>query len=128
MPRPRGYVHAIAIEIVTVDDQVAKMQADAEHDGDVLGLFPVGLGHGLLKFDGGVKCIHSAWKLDQRTVARQLDQPAAVPSQCRLQALGAMALEPGQSAVLVPAHEARVASDIRRQNSRQSTYNPLARH
>ena len=92
----------------------------------VLGLVPVGLGHGLLELDGRAERVHGAGELDQRTVARQLDQPAAVAGQCRLQALGAMGLQPGQRAVLVAAHQARVANDIRRQDRRQSPYNPLA--
>ena len=36
--QPRRDVHAIAVEVVAIDDQVAEMQADAEHDGGVLGL------------------------------------------------------------------------------------------
>ena len=86
------HVHAVAVEVFAFHDQIAKVQADPEHDARVFRLVAVGFGHGLLECDSGAKCIHSAWKLDQRTVARQLDQPAAVPSQCRLQTLGAMGL------------------------------------
>ena len=41
----------------------------------------------LLKLDGGAKRIDGAGKLDQRSVARQLDQPPAVASQYGLQTL-----------------------------------------
>ena len=51
--QPRRHVHAIAIEILAIDDQVAQVQADAEDDGCVHGLVPVGLGHCLLELDGG---------------------------------------------------------------------------
>ena len=61
----------------------------------VFRLVAVGFSHGLLECDSGVKCIHSAWELDQRTVARQLDQPAAVASKSRLKTLGAMGFQPG---------------------------------
>ena len=39
-----------------------------------------------------------------------------------------MGLEPGKRTVLVAAHQARVANDIRRQDRCQSPYNPLVRH
>ena len=85
--QPRGDVHAIAVEIVAVDDQVAEVQADAEHDGGVLGLIPIGFGHRLLELDGGAKRIDGAGELDQRAVARQLDQPATMAREDRLQPL-----------------------------------------
>ena len=68
--QPRRNIHAIAIEIVAIDDQVAEMQADAEYDGRVLGLVPVGFDHGLLELDGRAKRIHGAGKLGQGAVAR----------------------------------------------------------
>ena len=86
----------------------------------------IGFGHCLLELDGGAKRIHGAGELDQRAVARQLDQPAAVASQDRLQPLCAMGLQPGKRAVLIPAHQPRVAHDICRKDGRQSPYNPLA--
>ena len=48
-----GDVDAIAVEVVTVDDQVAQVQAHSEHERSVCRLVAVGLGHGLLKFDCG---------------------------------------------------------------------------
>ena len=36
--QPRRYVHAIAVEIVAIHDQVAEMQTDSEHDAGVLRL------------------------------------------------------------------------------------------
>ncbi len=125
--QPGRHVHAIAVEIVAVDDQVAEVQADPEHDGGVLGLVAIGVGHGLLELDGRAQRIDRAGKLDQRTVAGQLDQPAAVAGQRRFEAFSPVGLEPGKRAVLVTAHQARVANDIRRQNSRQSPYHALAR-
>ena len=68
--QPGRDVHAVAVEIVAIDDQVAEMQADPEHDGGVLGLVPVGLGHGLLELDGRAQRIHGAGELGQRAVAR----------------------------------------------------------
>ena len=46
----------------------------------VFGLVPIGLGHGLLELDGGAQRIDGARKLDQGTIAGQLDQAAAMPA------------------------------------------------
>jgi hypothetical protein len=50
--RPGRHVNAIAIQIVAIDDQVAEVQTDPEHDGSIVWLVPVGLGHGLLELNG----------------------------------------------------------------------------
>ena len=118
--QPRRDVHAVAIEIVAIDDQVAEVQADPEHDGGVLGLVPVGLGHGLLELDGRAQRIDGAGELDQCTVAGQLDQPAAVAGQCRLEPLLAMLPQARKRAALVAAHQAGVADDVRSDDRRQS--------
>ncbi len=124
--QPCRHVDAIAVEIVAFDDQVAEMQPDAENNGGVLGLILIGFGHYLLELNSGAKRINSAGKLDQRTVARQFDQPPAMTRQNWLQPFRPMGLQPGQGAVLIPAHQPRVAHDIRRKDGRQSPYNPLA--
>ena len=51
-----------------------------------LGLVPIGLGHGLLELDGSAQRIDGARKLDQGTIAGELDQAAAMAGQHRFQA------------------------------------------
>ncbi len=70
--QPRGDVDTVAVEVVTVDDQIAQVQSDAEDDGRVFGLVPVGLGHGLLEFDNRAEGVYCARELEQRAVAGQL--------------------------------------------------------
>ena len=48
---PRSDVHAVTVEVVTVDDQIAEMQAEAEHDPFGFRTFLVGVGHSLLELD-----------------------------------------------------------------------------
>ena len=57
-----GYIDAIAVEVLTLDDQVAQMQANAEDQALRLG--SVGLAHRLLELDGGgfKLCLHQAGK------------------------------------------------------------------
>ena len=64
--------------------------------------------------------IDGAGELDQRAIAGQLDQPAAMPGQCGLEPLGAMVPQARQRAALVPAHQAGVADHIGRNDGRQS--------
>jgi hypothetical protein len=47
-----GDVHAIPVQIVSLDDQVAQVQAHTELEGDVGRLVGVGLGHSLSELDG----------------------------------------------------------------------------
>jgi len=102
----RRYVHALAVKVIAIDDQIAKVQADPEHDARVFRLVAVGFSHGLLECDSGVQCIHSAWELDQRTVARQLDQSPSVARKRRFKTLGAMSLQASDGAGLVVAYQA----------------------
>ena len=81
--------------------------------------------------DGSVRCtdrIYRIGELNQCTIASQLGQPAAMARQYRLQAFGTMELEASKRTVLVASDQARVASDIRRQNSCQSADNPFSGH
>jgi hypothetical protein len=121
-------VDPIAVKVFAIDDQVAKMKPDPEHDGSVLSLMPIGLGHDLLELNGCTDLIYRTGELNQCTIASQLDQPAAMGRQYRLQAFGKMEPEASKRTVLLASHQARVASDIRRQNSCQSSHNPFSGH
>jgi hypothetical protein len=46
-----GNVHAVTVEIISIDDQVADVQTDAEHDLFGFRTFPVRVAHGLLEFN-----------------------------------------------------------------------------
>lgn len=126
--QPRRDIHTIAVEIFAIYDQVAEVQSDREHDGDIRGLLSVRVSHGLLEFDGSAECVHGAGKLDQSAVTDQLDQAAAVSGQRRFEPLGTVGLQPRKGAILVATHKTRVACDISRQNCRQPPYHPVAGH
>jgi hypothetical protein len=61
--QPSRYVHPIAIEIVTLDDDIAKMQADSKDDSFGFGTVAVRVGNGLLEFDRRRQCIDCAGEL-----------------------------------------------------------------
>jgi hypothetical protein len=52
---PDRDVHAIAVQLVVVDDEVAEVQADAEHDGAVRRLTAIDVEHRLLDPDGSAQ-------------------------------------------------------------------------
>ena len=84
--QPGGDVHAIAVEVIAIDDQVAQVQAHAEHEAQLsAGMLAVGLGHGLLELDSGAQRIDCAGELDQSPVAGQLDQTPSVFRQNRIE-------------------------------------------
>ena len=68
---------------------------------------------GLLELDGRAQGVDGAGKLGQRPVARQLDQPAAVAGQCRLEPLLAMVPQARKRAALIPPHQAGVTDYVR---------------
>jgi hypothetical protein len=70
------------------------------------------LSHSLLELDGGAKGINGAEKLNQSTVAGQLDQTATVFRQDRIEMLGTVLAQACQCAALVPSHEAGVANNV----------------
>ena len=88
--QPGRDVDAIAIKVVAVDDQVAKVQADAEHDGGVLGRSRLASAMACWNSMAALSGIDRTGELRQDTVAGQLDQPAAVAGQRRLQTLRPM--------------------------------------
>ena len=126
--QPRGDVHAIAVKIVTIDDQVAQVQAHAEHKRSVGRLVAVGLGHGLLKLDSGAQRINGAGKLDQGAVAGQLDQPPSVFRQHRIEVFGTVLAQARQRPALVTPHQAGVADNVCSNDCRQFALLTRQRH
>ena len=117
-----GNVDTIPEDIVVVDDDVPDMDADPEFDPFVLRQGGVLLGHAALDFNGTAYRIHRTGKLDEHSVARSLDDPAAMGGDCGIDEGLSDRLEPGQRAFLVGTHEAAVPGDIRRQHRCQSPF------
>jgi hypothetical protein len=109
---PCGDVDAIAIEVVVLDDHVAKIDADAQFDAGVSTDAGVPLGHRLLHRDGAAHRINDARKLDQHAVAGGLDDAAAMLGYLRVDELMAQCLEAFERAFFVRSHQPRVARHI----------------
>ena len=89
---PDGDVHAIAVYVVVLDDQVTQMHANAKHHSGVRGLVAVGFRHGLLELNGSAKRAHGTGELHQRAVAGQFDQSPTMAGERRFEAFGHVAL------------------------------------
>jgi hypothetical protein len=63
-----GNLNAIPVEVVTIDDQVTKMQADSKHDAGVLSLIAIRFGYGLLEFNRRCERVDGAAKFGERTI------------------------------------------------------------
>ena len=78
MLQPRGNVHAVAVDVAVLDDDVAEIDADAEADAPHLRLVRLGPGHRSLYGHGAGHGLDDTRELAQGTVAHELDNPAAV--------------------------------------------------
>src|SRR5260370_16606092 len=86
---PCGDVDAVAVEVVTLDDNVAEIDPDAQFDAVVRPDARVPLGHRLLHCDGAAHRIDDARKFYQHAVAGGLDDATVVLADLRIDDLPA---------------------------------------
>ena len=117
-----GDVHAVAVDVVALDDDVADVDADPIENLTVLGHACVALPHGALELDGEAHRVDDAGELHQGAVAHELDGAAAVLRGLWLDELLAVGLERGERARLVLAHQAAIADHVGGEDRRQPTF------
>ena len=88
----------------------------------------VGGSHGLLQRNRAFDGVHGAGELHQNTVAHQLEDPAVMFGQDRLQNVSAASLQRGQRAGLVNLHQPAVADHIGGQNGGKATLDAFFGH
>jgi hypothetical protein len=86
------------------------------------------VGHIALDIDGAAHGVDDADELHQHTVARGLDDAAAVLGDLGVDEFLTMGLELAQRAFLVDAHQPAIAGDIGRENGRQPPFYPRLGH
>jgi hypothetical protein len=114
-------VNAIAIEIITVNDNVSDVNADPKRDTLVVASIEICCGHRPLELDSRVERIDDAGELNQRAITNQLDEPTAVASQSWFKQLGPVLSQYRQSSAFVALHQARVPDCIQRHYGGQLT-------
>jgi hypothetical protein len=116
------------MNVVTFDDHVAQIDADAKDDLSVVLLFSIAFRHTFLDFDSALNSIDDTCELDQQSVTRGLDDAASSVRDGRLDQLSEMGVEPGTRPRLVLAHETAVADDIGGEDSRKPSLDAFFGH
>src|SRR5262249_8964766 len=107
-----GDVDAIAVDVPTVLDDVAEVDADAELGPPVRRHIGVARGHLALHLDRAADRVDDAHEFDQEAVAHGSDDAAAVLLDLRVGQCAAQHPQPFESALFVLAHQSRVAHHI----------------
>ena len=126
--KPRRDVHAVAKDIVAVDDDVADIDANAEDDTLVLRHRPVARDHAALDADSAADGIDDAGELHQHAVTCGLDDAAVVPGDVGIDQFAAVRLERTQRCDLIGAHQPAVADDIGGEDRRKPSFDSAFPH
>ena len=124
----RRDIDPVAEDVVLVDDDVAEIDADAEIDAPLGRHVGVAGGHLALHLDRATNRIDHARELAEQTVARRMDDAAAVLLDFGVGNLAPQHFQRSQRAFLIRPHQARVTRDVRRQNCRQAPLDPFLCH
>src|SRR5712672_3093779 len=124
--QPRCDVDAVAKDIIFIDDDVADVDADAKFDPLALRYIDILFGHTALNFDGAACGLYGAAELDESAVPGILDDAPVMISDFGIKKRLSKSFQLRQRAFFVDPNQAARASDIRRQNSRQSPLYVLA--
>src|SRR5262245_8244384 len=102
--QPGCHINAIAINVVTINDDIADIDADTKLDAFLTRDIDVTLNHAPLDVDGTSHCVHDTSKLDQHAIASGLDNAATVLGDFRVDELFAVPLKLAERAFLIEAH------------------------
>ena len=117
----RGNVHAVTVDIITLDNDVAKVDTDPKRQ--LLALRQTGAARRVRPLDshGAGDGVNDTGELDQRAVAHKLDDAAIVARDLRIDDLAAQRLEARERVGLVGTHEPGITDNVRGQDRSQAT-------
>jgi hypothetical protein len=105
-------IDAVAMDVLTFDDDVPEIDADPEFEPLTRGQGRIHFRLLLLRVDGTAQGVNDTVELDQQAVAHGLDQTAAVFCDLRLEYLLHVALEAEARSLLVDLAQAAITNDI----------------
>ena len=123
-----GNVHAIAVDVVFFDDDVAEVDAQPIEEAGALRQVGGPGGHRLLHGDGALHAVDDAGKLSVHAVPRRLDDPAAMLPDGRYEDAGDVGLDLAMGGGFVDPHQGAVIGRIDYENRRKPPNIPLLRH
>src|SRR6516164_1283016 len=110
--QPRGDIDPVAEDVVSLNEHVAEVDADAELDQVPWRRTLVAVGHCPLHLDGTTHRVNHARELRQEAVAGVLYDQAPVLPDLRIDQLPEMGLEPFVGPLLIRPHQPRIPGDI----------------
>ena len=116
------------MDVVVIDDDVANVDADTKGDPIRFGQVGIAPAHRVLDRQAIADCVHRAGEFDQHAVAHDLDDPAAVAGDHRLEQLGPNGLHARDRAGFIGLDHAAVADHVGGQNGRQPALDPFLGH
>src|SRR5205814_5326406 len=108
----RGDVYSIAIDIVSLNNDVAEIDPNAKPDLLHVGRAPITVGHFALDRSGTLDSIDDASELDECAVPHEFDDTAVEFFYRGVDHFSAATLQSRQRADLILTHEAAVANHI----------------
>jgi hypothetical protein len=114
---PRCDVYSITEHIISLHDDVAYVNPNAQLNRSVVGQIGVARLHPLLDLDRTGDSIYDTWEFGQRPVAGQLEDTTLVFSNLRVDQLGPERLQSGQRADFIATHEPAVTDNIGSENA-----------
>src|SRR5262245_4484391 len=126
--KARRNIHAVAVNVVAIDNDVANVEADAELDSFFRRNVYIAIGHSALDVHRATHGINNAYKFDQHSVARRLHDASAMLGNLWINKFFAMCFELPQRAFFVNAHQPAVAGYVSSKNRRESAVDPLFGH
>jgi len=126
--QPRRDIDAVAVNIVALDDDIAEIDADAQHDRRWRAVGIRRQSGRALHRERAVHCIDHAAKLDNGAVANQFHNPPVVSGNGRVENDLAVPLQGGERAGLVGSHQAGIADHISSKDRRKLTVNAFLGH
>ena len=108
----RRYIHAVAENVTSIDDDVADIDAHAELDALLIWHLCIALGHPALDIKSAAHCVHYAAKLSQHPVPGVLDDPATVFGNLGIDKSAQMVLKLDVRALFVHTGQSAVAGHI----------------
>src|SRR4029078_4137319 len=109
---PGGDIDAVTVEIAALDHDITEIDADSEYNVPILGHTGVCLRHAALQLDRTLNRIDRAAELYQRSITRDFEEAAVMPSHQRFKHLLSSRLERRQGPALVLFHQPAVADHV----------------
>src|SRR5262249_17733177 len=125
---PRRHVHAVAVDVVALGDDVPDIDPDAKRDALFRSRLALATGDHALDLDGRAQRVDHAGELRQQPVAGGLDDAPPVLGDLGIDELAPQRPQPGKRALLVRAHQAAVAGHIRGKDCREPALDALVVH